>query len=480
MNASQQPEVVVVTGASAGVGRATVQAFARRGAHIGLLARGRAGLEGARRDVERLGGRAVVLPTDVSDADQVEAAAAAVENEFGPIDVWVNDAMCSVFSPVKEMTAADYRRVTEVTYLGYVHGTLSALKRMRPRDRGAIVQVGSALAYRGIPLQSAYCAAKHAILGFCGSLWSELIHEKSNVKLTMVQMPALNTPQFDWVKSRLPRKAQPVPPIFQPEVAAEAIYWAAHHHRREWYVGASTVVAIVGNKIAPSLGDWYLGRQGYDAQQYDGARDPNRPDNLDSPVDEDKDHTAHGDFDDRAHAHSVQAQLDRGRDFILSAGAAGALIGACNSGLGKAWRGGLLGLALGTAATLGLDWLSRGQRAGAAVGAGSPRPTSAGAARVDEGRGNPAPTDEGRGNPAPTAPYLQRTSTSPGGTGWVRTADVGGVSGRAPSARPCASRAHRFTPRRTDSPIAPDEINAATLLMLVALADRQPRPFPLR
>ena len=358
MPTKKTPEVVVITGASAGVGRATVCAFARRGAHIGLVARGRAGLEGAKADVERLGGKALVLPTDTSNADQVEAAAEAVEREFGPIDVWVNDAMCSVFSPVKEMTPADYKRVTDVTYLGYVYGTLAALRRMLPRDRGAIIQVGSALAYRGIPLQSAYCAGKHAIQGFCDSLRSELIHDHSNVKLTMVQMPALNTPQFDWVKSRLPRKAQPVPPIYQPEVAAEAIYHAAHHYRREWYVGGSTVVAIVGNKIAPGLGDWYLGQQGYDAQQYDGKRDPSWPNNLEAPIDQDKDHGAHGDFDDRAADYSLQVWADQGRDWILLAGAAGALAECCNYGLGKAWRGGLAGLALGALATVGLAALN--------------------------------------------------------------------------------------------------------------------------
>ena len=244
-------------------GGATVQAFARQGAHIGLLARGRAGLEGARRDVEQLGGKGLALQTDVADPDQIEKAAAAVEEEFGPIDVWVNDAMCSVFSPVKEMTPADFKRVTEVTYLGFVYGTLAALKRMLPRNRGIIVQVGSALAYRGIPLKSAYCGGKHAIQGFTESLRCELSHDKSDVKITMVQMPALNTPQFDWVKSRLPRKPQPVPPIYQPEVAADAIVHAAHHYRREWFVGGSTVVAIQGNKIAPGFGDWYLAQQGY-------------------------------------------------------------------------------------------------------------------------------------------------------------------------------------------------------------------------
>src|SRR5919201_2424724 len=215
-----QPEVVVVTGASAGVGRATVRAFARRGAHMGLVARGRDGLEGARQEVEAMGGKALVLPTDVADADQVEAAAAAVEGHLGPIDIWINNAMVSVFSPIKEMTPEEFRRVTEVTYLGYVYGTLAALKRMLPRDRGAIVHVGSALAHRSIPLQSAYCAAKHAIMGFHESLISELLHDGSKVRVTMVQMPAMNTPQFDWVKSRLPHKAQPVPPIYQPKMGA--------------------------------------------------------------------------------------------------------------------------------------------------------------------------------------------------------------------------------------------------------------------
>src|SRR2546421_269134 len=255
-----KPEVVVITGASAGLGRATARAFAREGAHIGLLARGRDGLEGARRDVERLGGRALALPTDVADAAQVEQAAEVAEHEFGPIDVWVNNAMVSVFSPVKEMKPEEYRRVTEVTYLGCVHGTLVALKRMLPRDSGVIVQVGSALAYRGIPLQSAYCAAKHAIEGFCDSLRTELLHDKSNVRVTMVQLSAFNTPQFGWIKSRLPRRAQPVPPIFQPEVAAEAIYFAAHQPRREFIVGWPAFKAIYGNKIAPWYADRVLAR----------------------------------------------------------------------------------------------------------------------------------------------------------------------------------------------------------------------------
>jgi short-subunit dehydrogenase len=297
-------EVVVITGASAGLGRAAARKFASHGARIGLLARGNDGLKAARREVEELGSEALVVQTDVANADQVEAAAEKIETELGEIDIWINNAMTSVFSPIKQMTAEEFRRVTEVTYLGYVYGTLAALKRMLRRDRGVIVQVGSALAYRGIPLQAAYCAAKHAVQGFCDSLWCELLHDNSNVKVTMVQMPALNTPQFSWVKSRLPRKAQPVPPIFQPEVAAEAIYFAAHNPRREFYVGLPTVGAIVADKIAPALIDRYLARTGYDSQQYDGAEDLNRPDNLWQPLP--GDHGAHGVFDARASRWSPQ------------------------------------------------------------------------------------------------------------------------------------------------------------------------------
>ena len=316
---------VVITGASAGVGRATAQRFAREGARIGLIARGVDGLEGARRDVEKLGGKALVIPLDVADAEKVEAAAAQVEAELGEIDIWINNAMTSVFSPIKEMTADEFRRVTEVTYLGYVYGTLAALKRMLPRDRGVIVQVGSALAYRGIPLQSAYCAAKHAIQGFCDSLRCELIHDNSKVKVTMLQMPAFNTPQFGWVKSRLPRKAQPVPPIFQPEVAAEAIYFAAHNPRREFYVGLPSVEAIVANKIAPGLLDRYLARTGYDSQQYDGPEDPNRPNNLWRPVP--GDHGAHGAFDARATDWSPQWWTSEHRGWIATGVIALALAG---------------------------------------------------------------------------------------------------------------------------------------------------------
>jgi NAD(P)-dependent dehydrogenase (short-subunit alcohol dehydrogenase family) len=319
-------EVVVITGASAGVGRATAREFARHGASVALLARGRDGLQAARREVHELGGRALVLPTDVADAQQVEAAAEETEKKLGPIDIWVNNAMASVFSPIKKMTPEDYKRVTEVTYLGYVYGTLAALKRMLPRDRGAIVHVGSALAYRSIPLQSAYCASKHAVLGFFASLRTELMHDHSHVHTTMVQMPALNTPQFGWVKSRLPHKAQPVPPIYQPEVAARAIYYAAHHpERREYYPAWSSVKAIFGNKLVPSIGDRYLARTGYDSQQHDGPDDPDRPNNLWEPVS--GDHGAHGQFDDRSSNHSLELWLET-HPLWLAAGALGLLTAA--------------------------------------------------------------------------------------------------------------------------------------------------------
>ena len=298
MDTSVKEKVVVITGASAGVGRATVRLFAEHGAHLGLLARGKDGLEGARQDVEARGRKALAVPTDVADPEQVESAAEQIENQLGPIDIWINDAMTSVFSPVKEMTADDFKRVTEVTYLGYVYGTLAALRRMLPRDRGVIVQVGSALAYRGIPLQAAYCAAKHAIEGFMDSLRSELIHDRSQVHVTMVQLAAMNTPQFSWVKTRLPRKPQPVPPVYQPEVAARAILFAATHQRRELWLGIPTVQTIIGNRLFPGYIDRYLAEHGYESQQYDGPVDPERRNNLWHPVP--GDHGAHGDFDQRA------------------------------------------------------------------------------------------------------------------------------------------------------------------------------------
>lgn len=311
MNALSKPRVVVITGASAGVGRATARAFAAEGAHIGLLARGADGLAGARQDVEKLGGQALTVQVDVSDAAAVEAAAEAVEQKFGPIDVWVNVAMVTVLSPVAQMAPDEYKRVIEVNYLGYVYGTLAALKRMLPRDSGRIIQVGSALAYRGIPLQSAYCASKHAIKGFMDSLRSELLHDGSHVQVCMLQMPGMNTPQFGWARSRMPNKAQPVPPIYQPEVAADAIVFASHHDRREIYVGAPTVATIVGNMMLPGLMDHYLARTCIDGQQTDEARDPNRPDNLFEPVA--GDHGARGSFDARAHDFSPQLWTDKHR-----------------------------------------------------------------------------------------------------------------------------------------------------------------------
>lgn len=323
MKDHQIPKVVVITGASAGVGRATVRRFAQDGARIGLLARGVDGLEAARAEVETAGGRALVLPTDVADAKQVEAAADAVEREFGPIDIWINDAMTSVFSPLKEMTPEEFRRVTEVTYLGVVYGTMAALKRMLPRDRGTIVQVGSALAYRSIPLQSAYCGAKHAIHGFTDSLRCELIHDKGKVYITMVQLPAVNTTQFELVKNRLPNRPKPLGPIYQPEVAADAIHWAAHHRRRELYVGTPSVESIVGNKIAPSLLDDYLGRTGYKGQQTSEPKDPNQPDNLWEPVP--GDHGAHGTFERRAHRRSPELWLAKNRNWLGAATACMAL-----------------------------------------------------------------------------------------------------------------------------------------------------------
>jgi len=326
-----RPRTIVITGASAGVGRAAALEFAREGARIGLIARGRAGLDAAKSEVEQLGGSALVVPVDVADAEAVESAAEQIEQQLGPIDVWVNNAMASVFSPVKEMTAAEFKRVTEVTYLGCVYGTLAALRRMLSRNRGAIIQVGSALAYRGIPLQSAYCAAKHAVQGFVDSLRCELLHDRSFVRVTMIQMPALNTPQFGWVKSRLSRKARPMPPIFQPEVAARAIVWASHNPRREMFVGMPTVEAIIGDRLAPNLLDHYLARNGYESQQDAGAESEDRPNNLFEPVDMQRDHGAHGDFDRQASGWSMQLWASQNRVWLFGGAialAALALIGA--------------------------------------------------------------------------------------------------------------------------------------------------------
>jgi NAD(P)-dependent dehydrogenase (short-subunit alcohol dehydrogenase family) len=324
--------VVVVTGASGGVGRATARRFAAQGADVALIARGEAGLDAAAADVAAAGGRSVRLALDVADPAQVTEAGKEIAAQLGPIDVWVNNAFTSVFAPFCEIDPDEFRRVTEVTYLGYVNGTRTALDHMRPRGRGAIVQVGSALAYRGIPLQSAYCGAKHAVQGFTESVRCELAHEHSGVRLTMVQLPALNTPQFGWVLSRLPRHPRPVPPIFQPELAARAVVWAADHRRREWWVGASTAATLVANAVAPGLLDRYLARTGYDSQQTEDDAAPDRPNNLWDPADDARDWGAHGDFDDRSHGRSAQWALSRhrraallatGAGFAAAAGAAG-------------------------------------------------------------------------------------------------------------------------------------------------------------
>ena len=300
-------EVVVVTGASSGVGRAIAGAFAGRGARVALIARSREALENAAEEVRRLGGESLVLPLDLADAEAVERAAQTVEEQWGPIDTWVNDAMVSVFSPVKEMQPEEYRRVTEVTYLGTVYGTLAALRRMLPRDRGTIIQVGSALAYRSIPLQSAYCAAKAAIRGFTDSLRTELLHDGSGVRVTMLQLPAVNTPQFDVVRTRLPRHPQPVPPVYQPEVMADAALYVARRAPRELWVGGSAVLTILAQRVFPGLLDRYLARTGYDAQQTQELVPPGRPDNLYTPVAGDR--GAHGDFDAQSRRWSAQLWL---------------------------------------------------------------------------------------------------------------------------------------------------------------------------
>lgn len=329
-----RPRVVVVTGASAGVGRATVREFAREGAAIGLLARGAEGLEAARREVEVLGGRALVIPTDVADEAQVEAAAARVEAELGPIDVWVNNAFAGLFSPFMETTSEEYRRVTDVTYMGQVHGTRAALKRMLPRDRGSIVLVGSALAYRGIPLQAPYCAAKHALQGFQDSVRAELLHARSRVRLVMVQLPAVNTPQFDWIRARQSGEPRPVGPVYQPEVAARAIHFAAGTRRKEVVVGAPAFEAIVGDKLASGWLDRHLARTAVEGQEDPSPIRPDRPDNLFKPVP--GDHGAHGRFDAGARTRSPLLWASTHRWPV----AGGALLGlaAAGLGLGRALR----------------------------------------------------------------------------------------------------------------------------------------------
>jgi NAD(P)-dependent dehydrogenase (short-subunit alcohol dehydrogenase family) len=328
---SDTSRVVVVTGASGGIGRATAKLFGERGSAVALLARGIEGLEGARSDVEALGGTAATYAVDVSDAEALDKAAAQIEEDLGPIDVWVNVAFTSVFAPFIEIEPDEFKRVTDVTYLGFVNGTRSALRRMLPRDRGTIVQVGSTLAYRGIPLQSAYCGAKHATQGFHESLRTELLHTKSGVRTTMVQMPAVNTPQFSWVLSRLPHQAQPVPPIYQPEVAARAVVYAADHPgRREYWVGASTAATLLANAVVPALLDRYLARTGFSSQQTATPKPSDQPDNLWDPADgpDGRDFGTHGIFDDRSHARSAQVWASQHHPMVAAAAGAGLLAGA--------------------------------------------------------------------------------------------------------------------------------------------------------
>lgn len=327
------PEIVVVTGASAGVGRATAHTFASRGAQVGLIARGTQGLQAAAAEVEKCGGKALALSADMADPDAVEAAAQRVEEVFGPIDIWVNCAMATIFAPFHRISPDEYRRATEVTYLGFVYGTMAALKRMRPRNRGTIVQVGSALSYRAIPLQSAYCGAKFAIRGFTDSLRTELMHDGVDVRLVMVQMPALNTPQFDWARNKMSRRPQPVPPIFQPEIAAEAILYAVYSRRREVWVGGSSVRAIAANKMFPGLLDRYLARRGYSAQLADEAADPNQPDNLFDPVP--RDPGTHGRFENRAAPSSLQLWATEYRGTLMAASLAFAAFAIAALGMGR-------------------------------------------------------------------------------------------------------------------------------------------------
>jgi NAD(P)-dependent dehydrogenase (short-subunit alcohol dehydrogenase family) len=319
---------VVITGATNGIGRATVRRFAGPGVRIALVARGEDGLEAARAEVERAGGRALVLPTDVADAGAVDAAAAAAEEALGPIDIWINNAMATVFAYLWDVSPEEFRRANEVTYFGSIWGMQAALKRMRPRDRGTIVQVGSALAFRGVPLQAPYCGAKHGIQGVFESLRTELRHTKSKVHLTGVHLPGVNTPQFEHARDKLDRVSMPVAPVYQPEVAADAIHWAAHHRRREIYVGVPTVYTIWGNKLAPWLAERYLAATAVKGQLSDQPKPPGRPDNLFDPVPGDP--GAHGPYDDKAHGRSVQLWATKHRRAVAAvaglaaAGAAGA------------------------------------------------------------------------------------------------------------------------------------------------------------
>jgi NAD(P)-dependent dehydrogenase (short-subunit alcohol dehydrogenase family) len=325
-----QPQTVVITGASAGVGRATARLYGRRGDRIGLIARGADGLDAAANEIKEAGGQALAVPTDLADYEQVAQATERIEDSLGPIDVWINAGFSSVFAPFTQISADEFKRVTEVSYLGFVYGTMAALKVMRPRDHGTIVQVGSALAERSIPLQSAYCGAKHAICGFTSSLRCELLHEGSGVQVTVVQLPAVNTPQFSWVRSKLPKDPQPVPPIYQPEVAARGILYAADHPgRRQYWVGGTTAATLLANRVAPALLDRYLARTGFDSQQTDQIADPERPDNLWEPADgpDGRDFGPEGEFSRRSHDHSAQLWLAHHIKPITATVAGAALLG---------------------------------------------------------------------------------------------------------------------------------------------------------
>ncbi len=318
-------EVVALTGASGGIGRAAARKFAQDKAQIALIARGRRGLEAAAREVEERGGEAMVLPVDVSEYDQVEAAAASIEDAFGPIDIWVNDAMVTLYAEFLDIEPDEFRRATDVSYLGMVWGTRAALKRMTSRDHGSIVQVCSAMSYRGIPLQSPYCGAKHACKGFTESVLTELLHHKSKVQISMVQLPGVNTTQFTWGRTKLPKQTMPVPPIYQPEVAADAIHYAAHHKRRQIYVGVPTVMNVIGERVAPWVLDRYLAKTGFSSQMTEHPLDPAGHDNLFEPVDEDR--GVHGPFDQRAHKVSPQYELAKRRG-LVAAGLGAAVAGA--------------------------------------------------------------------------------------------------------------------------------------------------------
>ncbi len=338
MTSSFRNKVVVITGATAGVGRATALAFAKQGAKVGLIARGEEGLESTRREIELAGGEAVACSADVAEASALDEAADRIVRELGPIDIWVNNAMATVFAPVDDITPDEFRRVTEVTYLGGVYGTMAALKRMRARDRGVIVQVSSALSVRSIPLQSAYCGAKHALSGFIDALRCEMIHACSRIHVTAVQLPAMNTPQFEWARNKLPRRPQPVPPIYQPEIAAEAILFAASHKRRNIPVGAPTWLALWGQRFVPGLMDWYLGRTAFGGQMTDQPETGTHPDNLFKPVA--GEHSARGEFSARACSRSPALWVEKNRAPLLAGAFALGVIGALSCGCSsrRRWR----------------------------------------------------------------------------------------------------------------------------------------------